>query len=82
MRRLRLLAAITAGLQDSGLEADLVEPILDEAEEGNAPAQFIVASALEKAEDFEQALEWYRRSAQQGYLPARERLRRLNSNAA
>ncbi len=81
MRRARLLASISAGLKDSGLEVDMAEPILDEAESGNASAQFIVASALEKASALSEAMAWYRRAADQGYQPAQERLRR-NISAA
>lgn len=81
-QRIRLLNMIQAGLQDSGLEPDLVDPILCEAEDGSAPAQFIVASAVERAGCFEDALEWYRLSARQGYRPAQERLRRSHRDAA
>ncbi len=73
-RRARLLQLMSAGLQDSGLEADLLEPILSEAEDGSAPAQFIVGSGLEKIGLPEEAVSWYRLSAEQGYLPAQQRL--------
>lgn len=81
-QRIRLLEMMQAGLQGSGLEPDLVDPILCEAEDGSAPAQFIVASALEKSGGFDAALEWYRLSARQGYRPAQERLRRCHRDAA
>lgn len=82
MQRTRLLEMIAAGLQEFGLEADLVDPILTEAEDGSAPAQFIVASALEKSCGSAEATQWYQLSARQGYRPALERLRRLDSRAA
>jgi len=82
VRRDRLLTRIIAGMRDSGLAPDLVEPILEEAEEGNAPAQFIVASALERAAELGEAKDWYQRAARQGYHPAQERLRRLHLSAA
>lgn len=64
------------------LEADLIDPILASAEEDNPAAEFIVASALESADRPEEAIAWYRRSAEQGYRPARERLRHLDRSAA
>jgi TPR repeat protein len=81
-KRIRLLEMMQSGMKDSGLEPDLVDPILSEAEDGSAPAQFIVASALERSGGFEEALEWYRLSARQGYRPAQERLRRCHRDAA
>lgn len=82
MRRARLLQKLALGLRDSGLDADLLEPILDEAEDGSASAQYIVASGLEQASLLNEALKWYRAAAEKGYLPAKERLRRLHASAA
>lgn len=81
-QRIRLLENITAGMKDSGLEQDLIEPILSEAEDGSAAAQFIVASALERACALPEAMNWYRLSARQGYRPASERLRQLHISVA
>lgn len=82
MQRTRLLEIITSGLQEFGLESDLVNPILTEAEDGSAPAQFIVGSAVERSCGATEAIPWYQLAARQGYQPALERLRRLNSHAA
>jgi TPR repeat protein len=82
MERTHLLKMIADGLQEFGLEPDLVDPILTEAEEDNAPAQFIVASALERSCGMDNAVDWYQRAAHQGYRPALERLRRFHPNAA
>jgi TPR repeat protein len=82
MRRARLLEKLSQGLKETGLEPDLIEPILDEAEDGSASAQFIVAAALERASVFSEAMHWYRASARQGFQPAKERLRRPNSSVA
>jgi TPR repeat protein len=62
--------------------ADEIDPILAEAEADNTPAQFIVAGALEAGGEHEEAMKWYRRAAEQGYLPALERLRRDSFRAA
>lgn len=82
MRRSLIVEKLIFGLKESGLGPDLIEPILDEAEDGVASAQYIVASGLEKASMMSEAVEWYRAAADQGYLPAKERLRRLHSSAA
>lgn len=82
MRRSRLLEKLTLGLKDSGLTPDLIEPILDEAEDGVSSAQYIVASGLEKTSLLNEARKWYRAAADQGYQPAKERLRQLHSSAA
>jgi TPR repeat protein len=55
-------------------EPDAIDLILDEAEDDNPAAQYIVASALESAGENLEAARWYRRSADQGYRPALERL--------
>lgn len=82
MRRARLLEMLSSGLKDSGLGPDLIEPIVDEAEDGSPSAQFIVGSAMEKASATQEAIRWYRAAAEQGYQPAKERLRRPRSSAA
>ncbi len=66
----------------SSFSADEIDPILAEAEADNPAAEFIVASALESGGEREEAMKWYRRSAEQGHLPALERLRRGPSHAA
>ncbi len=66
----------------SVFRADEIDPILAEAEKGNSAAEFIVASALESGGELEEAMKWYRRSAELGYLPALERLRRDSTHAA
>jgi TPR repeat protein len=82
MRRARLLEKVSEGLKESELEPGLIEPILDEAEDGSASAQFIVAAALERASALSEAMHWYRASARQGFQPAKERLRQIHSFAA
>ncbi|HEY3297773.1 MAG TPA: hypothetical protein VGK34_03880 [Armatimonadota bacterium] len=64
------------------LEPDMIDAIINEAEEDNPAAQYIVASALESAGESPEATRWYRRSANQGYRPALERLRRFSDPAA
>lgn len=76
-----LIEAVRSGMKTSGLGSDLIEPIVHEAEDGNPAAEFIVANALESTDPME-ALEWYRRSAEQGYKPARTVLERLQRPAA
>lgn len=76
-----LLQAVREGMKTSGLGADLIEPIVEEAEDGNPAAEFIVASALETSAPSE-ALEWYRKAAEQGYRPARAVLNRLQQQPA
>lgn len=76
-----LLEAVSEGMKASGLGADIIEPIVEEAEDGNPAAEFIVASALETSAPAE-ALEWYRKAAEQGYRPARAVLDRLQQLAA
>lgn len=66
----------------SSFSADAIDPILAEAEADNPAAEFIVASALESGGEHEEAMKWYRRSAEQGYLPSLERLRRDSFHAA
>lgn len=66
----------------SSFSVDEIDPILAEAEADNPAAEFIVATALESGGEREEAMKWYRRSAEQGYLPALERLRRDSSHAA
>ncbi len=79
LRRLESLVRQQLSLR---FEPDLIGPILAEAEQGNAAAEFIIADALEAAGEREEAMEWYRRSAEQGYHPALERLRRDSRSAA
>lgn len=66
----------------SSYDSTEIEAILAEAENDNPAAEFIVASALESRGERDEAMKWYRRSAEQGYLPALERLRRDSSHAA
>ena len=75
------MKAIARGQLASSFRPEEIDPILAEAEANNAAAQFIVASALESGGEHEEAMKWFRRSADQGYRPALERLRR-NPNAA
>ena len=63
-------------------EGEEIDPILAEAEADNPAAEFIVAGALEAGGKHEEAMKWYRRAAEQGYLPALERLRRDSFRAA
>lgn len=71
LRRLEETVRRSASLS---FEPDVIDPILDEAEDDNAAAQYIVASVLESAGENFEAARWYRRSADQGYRPALERL--------
>ncbi len=64
------------------LQDDLIDPIIDEAQNDNPAAEFIVASALETAERILEAIQWYERAAEQGFRPAVERLRELANRAA
>ena len=79
---LRAFDSIVRKQLSSRFDSDLVGPILSCAEDDNPAAEFIVASALEAAGEPEQAIKWYRRSAEQGYLPALERLRRESRSVA
>ena len=79
---LRSLEAVVRRQLASCFQADEIDPILAEADADNPAAEFIVATALESGDEREEALKWYRRSAEQGYLPALERLRRDSSHAA
>ena len=72
----RIESAVRQSLSFS-LEADLIDPIIREAENDNPAAEFIVAGALEAACMFEEAIAWYGRAADQEYHPAIERLRQL-----
>jgi TPR repeat protein len=79
---LRHLERIVKDTLARSLEPDAIDPIINEAEEDNPAAQYIVASALECAGETPEAVRWYRRAANQGYRPALERLRRLSDPAA
>jgi TPR repeat protein len=79
---LRPLETIVRQQLKSAFNAEEIDPILAEAEADNPAAEFIVAGALESGGEQEEAMKWYRRSAEQGYLPALERLRRDSFNAA
>ncbi len=79
---LRHLESVVRETLSRSLEPDTIGPILDEAEADNPAAQYIVASALESAGEPFEARRWYRRSADQGYSPSLERLRRLSDPAA
>lgn len=79
---LRSLEKIVKETLARSLEPDTIDPIINEAEEENPAAQYIVASALESAGEVPEATRWYRRAADQGYRPALERLRRLSDPAA
>lgn len=59
-----------------------IDPILAAAEADNPAAEFIVASALESGGMHKEAMKWFCRSADQGYHPALERLRRNPPHAA
>ena len=79
---LRSLERIVRETLARSLEPDTIDPIINQAEDDNAPAQYIVASALETAGEVPEATRWYCRAAVQGYRPALERLRRLSDPAA
>ncbi len=66
----------------SSFQPDEIEAILVEADKDSPSAEFIIARALETANELEEAMKWYRRCAKQGYLPALERLRRDSPHAA
>ncbi len=80
-RNSHLIEAVRNGMKTSGLATDLIGPIVHEAEDGNPAAEFIVATALEDTNPSE-ALEWYRKAAEQGYRPAKAVLNRLEHPAA
>ena len=71
---LRRLERVVRKALSHSLDADLIDPILDAADEDNPAAEYIVASALESAGEPTEAAKWYRRAADQGYRPAIERL--------
>jgi hypothetical protein len=79
---LRAFDSIVRKQLSSRFDSDLVGPILACAEDDNPTAEFIVADALEAADERQEAMKWYRRSAEQGYLPALERLRRESRSVA
>ncbi|MGE5114420.1 MAG: hypothetical protein ACM3JB_26460 [Acidobacteriaceae bacterium] len=79
---LRAFDSIVREQLSSRFDSDLIGPILASAEDDNPAAEFIVASALEAAGEREQCMKWYRCSAEQGYPPALERLRRESRSAA
>jgi TPR repeat protein len=66
----------------SSFQHEEIDAILLEAESDSPSAEFIVARALEAANEHDESVKWYRRCAEQGYAPALERLRRDSPNAA
>ncbi len=80
-RTANLIQAVMNGMKSSGIATDLIVPIVHEAEDGNPAAEFLVGSALEDSRPAE-AIEWYRRAAEQGYRPAMAVLQRLEHPAA
>jgi TPR repeat protein len=79
---LHALEAIVRQQLAPSFSANEIDPILAEAEADNPAAEFIVATALESGGERDEATKWYRRSAQQGYRPALERLGRDASHVA
>lgn len=69
-------------VNDSTLSPEDSLAVLNEAESGNAPAQYIVASVLQYEHFEAQAYEWFERSARQGHKPAAEILQQLRNRAA
>jgi TPR repeat protein len=65
-----LSALQTLAIEHSSLEPDIWHSIASEAIAGSAPAQYIVAIALEDLGNMAQAREWFELSAAQGYAPA------------
>jgi TPR repeat protein len=79
---LHALEAMVRRQLASCFSTDEIGPILAAAEADNPAAEFIVASALESGGEHEEAMKWFSRSAEQGYHPALERLRRTPPHAA
>ncbi len=79
---LRTLESLVRKQLEPSFSVEEIDLILAEAENDNPAAEFIVAAALEAASEREESMKWYRRSAEQGYLPALERLRRDSASAA
>lgn len=69
-------------VNDTTLSPDDSLAVLKEAESGNGPAQYIVASVLQYEHFEAQAYEWFERSARQGHKPALEILQQLRNQAA
>jgi TPR repeat protein len=69
-----LLALQALAIEHRLLEPDIWHSIAREAIAGSAPAQCIVAIALEGLGDMKQAREWFELSAAQGYAPALAKL--------
>jgi len=66
-----MLSALQAfAIGHSSLEPEIWRSIADEAIAGSAPAQYMVAIALEDLGNMTQAREWFELSAAQGYAPA------------
>jgi TPR repeat protein len=66
----------------SGLAIEDWKAIASGALAGSAPAQYLVAAAFERLDDFSQARYWYARSAAQQYRLALSRLVALKSASA
>jgi TPR repeat protein len=69
-----LSALQTLAMEHSSLEPEIWHSIAIEALSGSAPAQYIVATALEELGNMRQAQEWFERSAAQGHAPALAKL--------
>ena len=70
-----VLSALQAlAMEHSSLEPEIWHSIATEALSGSAPAQYIVATALEELGNMRQAQEWFERSAAQGHAPALAKL--------
>jgi len=72
----------TVSSGSSLLESQDWDAIFALAQDGCAPAQYIVAGSFEKRGDIAEAQEWYQRCALQNYTPAASRLAQLRSIAA
>jgi len=68
------LALQAFAIGHSSLEPEIWRSIADEAIAGSAPAQYMVAIALEDLGDRTQAREWFELSAAQGHAPALAKL--------
>jgi len=71
------LALQAFAIDRSSLEPGIWHSIADEAIAGSAPAQYIVAIALEDLGNMTQAREWFELSAAQGHPPALAKLAKL-----
>jgi len=71
------LALQAFAIDRSSLEPEIWHSIADEAIAGSAPAQYMVAIALEDLGNMTQAREWFELSAAQGHAPALAKLAKL-----